>query len=162
MQRFQAGLLVMALIALLIARRVIPFFAMRAVAGLRIPLHERSGQVQLGAGVVALAALLAGLSTLLAIALATAGVLALVQVTAWQPWAVRRKPLLWILYFGYAGLGIGLLVAALQAAGLGLRDAVHVHVIAMAGFSVLVIGMVTRALPSVTLGGRLCSTAACS
>lgn len=144
MQRFQAGLLVMALIALLIARRVIPFFAMRAVAGLKIPLHERSGQVQLGAGVVALAALLAGLPTLLAIALAAAGVLALVQVTAWQPWAARRKPLLWILYIGYAGLGIGLLVAALQAAGIGLRDAVHVHVIATAGFSVLVIGMVTR------------------
>jgi len=51
---------------------------------------------------------------------------------------------LWILYAGYAGLGIGLLVAAAQAAGLPLRTAVHVHVIAMGGFSLLIIGMVTR------------------
>ena len=63
---------------------------------------------------------------------------------AWRPWAVRHKPLLWILYAGHAGLGAGLLVAAAQAAGFGLHDAVHVHVIAMAGFSVLIIGMVTR------------------
>lgn len=144
MQRFEAGLLVMALIALLVARRVIPFFAMRAVAGLQIPLHGRSGQVQLGAGVLAVAALLAGFTSLLAITLAVAGVLALVQVLAWRPWAVRHKPLLWILYCGYAGLALGLLVAAAQAAGFALRDAVHVHIIAMAGFSVLIIGMVTR------------------
>src|SRR5690606_32938354 len=37
-QRFDAGLLCMAVIALLIARRVTPFFAMRAVPGLQIPM----------------------------------------------------------------------------------------------------------------------------
>jgi uncharacterized protein involved in response to NO len=144
MQRFRAAMLVMALIALLIARRVIPFFAMRAVAGLKIPLHGRSGQVQLAACALALVAMLAGWSSLLAVGLAAAGTLALVQVVAWRPWAVRHKPLLSILYAGHAGLGLGLLVAAAQAAGLAVRDAVPVHIIAMAGFSVLIIGMVTR------------------
>lgn len=144
MQRFESGLLVMALIALLVARRVIPFFAMRAVPGLQIPLHVRSGHVQLGAGVVAVAALVLGISWLLALALAVAGALALVQVVAWRPGAVLHRPLLWILYAGYAGLGLGLLVAAAQAAGLPWRSAVHVHVIALAGFSVLIIGMITR------------------
>ena len=76
--------------------------------------------------------------------MALAGALALVQVLTWQPWAVRRKPLLWILYLGHSGIGFGLLAAAAQAAGFGLRSAVHVHVIAMGGFSVLIIGMATR------------------
>jgi len=147
MLRLQVGLLCMALIALLVARRVIPFFAMRSVAGLQVPMHERSGQVQLGAVVLAIAALVAapaGSAWLQAAAMALAGALALVQVLTWQPWAVRRKPLLWILYLGHSGIGFGLLAAAAQAAGFGLRSAVHVHVIAMGGFSVLIIGMATR------------------
>jgi len=144
MHRFEAGMLLMALITLLVARRVIPFFAMRAVAGLQIPLHERTGLAQLGAATAAVAALLAGPPWMAALALAVAGALALVQTATWRPWAVRRVPLLWILYLGYAGLGVGLLVAAAQAAGLEMRSAVHVHLIGMAGFSVLIIGMVTR------------------
>lgn len=144
MQRFNAGLLCMAVIALLVGRRVIPFFAMRAVPGLSIPMQERSGLVQLGAGALAVLFVLLQWQAPLALALLAAGVVPLWQLLTWKPWAVRRKPLLWILYAGYAGLGAGLLVAAVQAAGLPLRTAVHVHVIAMGGFSVLIIGMVTR------------------
>lgn len=144
MQFLQGGLLVMAVIALLIARRVIPFFAMRAVPGLQIPLHVHSGQAQVGAGVAAVAALLLGVPWLQAGALAAAGALALVQVLSWRPLAVRHRPLLWTLYAGYAGLGLGLLAAAAQAAGAELRNAVHVHLIGMAGFTVLIIGMITR------------------
>ncbi len=144
MQRFNAGLLVMALIALLIARRVIPFFAMRAVPGLTIPAQTRSGQVQLGACAASVIFLLAGLPMPAAIGLGLAGALALWQVLTWQPYAVRGNPLLWILYAGYSGLGIGLLLAALQAAGVAMPPALPVHMIAMAGFSVLIIGMLTR------------------
>lgn len=144
MQRFNAGLLCMAVIALLVGRRVIPFFAMRAVPGLSIPMQERSGLLQLGAGALAVLFVLLQWQAPLALALLAAGGVPLWQLLTWKPWAVRRKPLLWILYAGYAGLGAGLLVAAAQAAGLPLRTAVHVHVIAMGGFSVLIIGMVTR------------------
>ncbi len=145
MQRFNAGLLAMALIALLIARRVIPFFAMRAVPGLKIPMQTRAGQVQLAACAAALFFVLAGLQVPAAIALALAGGLSLLQVPSWKPRAVRRSPLLWILYVGYTGLGIGLLTAACAAAGVGhLPPALPVHLIAMAGFSVLIIGMLTR------------------
>lgn len=144
MQRFNAGLLCMAVIALLIARRVIPFFAMRAVAGLQIPMHTASGQWQLGAGVVAIACLLAGWMPGLAAGLAVAGVIALWQVLAWKPQAVRRVPLLWILYLGHAALGAGLLVAGAHAAGWVLRPAWPVHVIGAGGFAVLIIGMCTR------------------
>ncbi|MFZ3127680.1 MAG: NnrS family protein [Rhodoferax sp.] len=144
MQRFNAGLLVMALIALLIGRRVIPFFAMRAVHGLSIPKHLETGWVQLGACAVAVVSLLAGISLLSAAALGLAGVLALVQLISWKPLAVRANALLWILYVGYASIGIGLLMAALQYAGVDLPRVLPVHTIAMAGFSVLIIGMVTR------------------
>jgi len=60
MQRFHAGILCMAVIAMLIARRVIPFFAMRAVAGLQVPMHIRTGHWQLGAGALAIASVLLG------------------------------------------------------------------------------------------------------
>ncbi len=144
MQRFNAGLLVMAVIALLVGRRVIPFFAMRAVPGLQIPLHERSSRVQLIAGSLAVLFVLLQWPLPQALALAIAGALPLWQLLGWRPLAVRHKPLLWILYAGYAGLGLGLLIAAAQAGGAPLRTAVHVHVVAMAGFSVLIVGMVTR------------------
>ncbi len=145
MQRFDAGLLVMAMIALLVARRVIPFFAMRAVPGLAIPMQTRMGQVQLAACVAAVALVLVGMQMPVAIALAIAGALSLVQVWRWKPFAIRQHPLLWILYAGYTGLGIGLLTAACAAAGIRhVPLALPVHVIAMAGFSVLIIGMLTR------------------
>ena len=144
MQRLDTGLLCMAVIALLVARRVIPFFAMRALPGLSIPMHTRSGHWQLGACGLAIGFGLLGLMPVMAAALAVAGAIALRQVMAWKPWAVRRAPLLWVLYLGYAALGAGLLVAAAHAAGWVLRAAWPVHVIAVAGLSVLIIGMVTR------------------
>ena len=144
MQYFNAGLLVMALIALLIGRRVIPFFAMRAVHGLSLPKQLETGWVQLGACSVAVVSLLTGMAWLSAVALGLAGLLALAQLTSWKPLAVRGNALLWILYVGYAGLGIGLLLAALQYAGVEVPRVLPVHTIAMAGFSVLIIGMVTR------------------
>jgi uncharacterized protein involved in response to NO len=144
MQRFNTGLLCMAVIALLIARRIIPFFAMRAVAALQIPLQVRSGQWQIGAGVLAIVFSLLRLPHAMAAALAVAGSIALLQLLSWKPWAARHKPLLWILYVGYAALGTGLLVAAAHAGGWIVRGAWPVHVIGAGGFAVLIIGMVTR------------------
>jgi uncharacterized protein involved in response to NO len=149
MQRFDTGLLCMALIALLVARRVIPFFATKAIAGLQLPMHVKTGQAQLAVGVLAVLCGLLGWPLPMAVFLAVAGVLALWQVLAWQPWAVRKVPLLWVLYVGYAGLGLGLLLAALQLlphdwTGLSLRSAWPVHLIGVGGFAVLIIGMITR------------------
>jgi len=141
---FDLGLMCMALIALLVARRVIPFFAMRAVTGLTIPMHLQSGQAQLAVAVLAVVFGLFGWTSAAAVALAATGVITLVQWVSWKPAAVRRVPLLWILYIGYAALGVGLLLAAAYLAGWIVRAAWPVHMIGMAGFSVLIIGMVTR------------------
>ncbi len=144
LRHFGTGLLLMALVTLLVARRVIPFFSMRRLPGLSLPMHTRSGQVQLGIGGLAVVAGLADQSTVLAFALALTGAIALWQWLAWKPWAVRGVPLLWVLYVGYAGLALGLLVAAAHAAGWIARAAWSVHVIGVAGFGVLIIGMITR------------------
>ncbi len=148
MQRFDLGMVCMAIIALLIGRRVIPFFAMRMVPGLDIPMQTRNGQIQLAVSVLAIAAGVAGFSAAMAVALAIVGVMSLWQLVLWKPDAVLRKPMLWILYLGYAAMGIGLLFAAWHASGLASgvlsRAAVHVHIIGMGGFAILIIGMVTR------------------
>ena len=121
MQHLNMGLLCMTVIALLVARRVIPFFAMRAVPGLSVPMHTRSGHWQLAAGGLAISSGLLGWTGAMALFLTVAGTIALVQVLAWKPSAVRGVPLLWILYVGYASLGAGLLVAAAQAGAVRCR-----------------------------------------
>ncbi len=144
MQRLDVGLVVMAMVALLVARRVIPFFAMRAVVGLKLPMQTRTGQVQLGVCLVAVIGLLGSLQLPTVIALGLAGLLSALQLVRWRPCAVRAHPLLWILYVGYAGVGVGLALTACAIAGVNLPPPLPVHTIAMAGFSVLIIGMVTR------------------
>lgn len=147
-ERFNLGMICMAVIVLLIGRRVVPFFAMRMVPGLSIPMRVRSGHIQLALSVFAIGLGLLHRPQEMAIMLAGAGLISLWQCASWKPLAVAHKPMLWILYLGYAATGIGLLLAAAQISGIvsGVlaRPAMHVHVIGMGGFSVLIIGMVTR------------------
>ncbi|NLC34859.1 MAG: NnrS family protein [Alcaligenaceae bacterium] len=147
-ERFNTGMLFMAVLTILIARRVVPFFAGRMVPGLDIPMLAGSGRVQLVVGSVAIAAGLFNLNVAMAVALAIVGLIGLYQVWRWKPLSVLHKPMLWILYLGYLGLALGLLAAALHLLGMGgfflLRDAAHVHIIGMGGFALLIIGMVTR------------------
>lgn len=147
-ERFNLGMICMAVIVLLIGRRVIPFFSMRMVPGLSIPMRVRSGHIQLAFSVIAIALGILRMPEAMAVALAVAGLIALWQCASWKPGAVLHKPILWILYLGYATTGVGLLLAAAQISGMSsgilARPAMHVHVIGMGGFSVLIIGMVTR------------------
>lgn len=144
MRSLSAGLLVMTAIALVVGRRVIPFFAMRAINGLQVPMLMRVGHVQLALCALAALSALWGSMSVVAGALGVTGLLSLLQVWAWKPMRVLDRPLLWILYLGYAALGMGLVVAAMHMMGWVARSAVHVHVIAMAGFAVMIIGMLTR------------------
>lgn len=148
MHYFNIGLIAMALIALLVARRVIPFFAMRALPALSLPMLTGMGQAQLGLGLLAIVTGLVNLPLLTAVLLAATGLISLYQVIRWKPGAALSRPILWILYLGYAFLGLGLLVAGLWLAGWTpnelSRTALPAHMIGMGGFAVLIIGMVTR------------------
>lgn len=147
-ERFNTGMLFMAVLTILIARRVIPFFAGRMVPGLQIPMLATSGRVQLVVGSVAILAGLAGAHGVMAVALLVVGVIGLYQVIRWKPLSVLHKSMLWILYLGYASMAIGLVVAAVHLVGWGgpllARAATHVHIVGMGGFALLIIGMVTR------------------
>lgn len=144
MPYFYSGFWTMGLITLLIARRIIPFFAMRALPGLSLPAQTRSGHWQMGLSAIAIVLSLTPWRLPLAIILAALGLIACFQWVRWQPWASRNTPLLWILYLGYAGLAIGLLSAAAYEAGWILRAAWPVHIVGLAGFSIMIIGMLTR------------------
>ncbi|AYN20750.1 NnrS family protein [Alcaligenes aquatilis] len=144
MPYFYSGFWTMGLITLLIARRIIPFFAMRALPGLNLPAQTRSGHWQMGLSAIAIALSLSPWRLALAMVLAALGLIACFQWVRWKPWASRHTPLLWILYLGYAGLAIGLLSAAAYEAGWILRAAWPVHIVGLAGFSIMIIGMLTR------------------
>ena len=144
MRYFYVGLMFMAMLVLLVGRRVIPFFAMRAVPGLEIAKHTVSGQVQLGLSAGVIAGLFFDYIFFTAGLLMLIGAVSLWQVLTWKPWAVRSRPILWILYLGYGVTGLGLIAAAVKLLDPGLRAAWFVHTVAMGGFSVLIIGMITR------------------
>lgn len=148
MKRFDLGMICMAIIALLIARRVIPFFSMRMIPGLQLPMNTRNGHVQMVLGVLAILAGLLGQYPVMAAALAATGLISLIQVGSWKPFESRHRPILWILYLGYSFLGLGLIFAAIYlldpVPGALTRAATHIHIIGVGGFSILIIGMVTR------------------
>lgn len=144
-QGFQLGLLAMTFIALLIGRRVIPFFAQRG-AQLQLDRCERSGRYQLWITPMAFLTLWLGWHAVASVLLLGLGGITLYQLWQWQPWQVRRIPLLWVLYIAYAALGMGLIVAAQYFAPwlTSWPVAAFVHSIGMAGFCVMILGMITR------------------
>ncbi|NLY65427.1 MAG: NnrS family protein [Alcaligenaceae bacterium] len=148
MSYFEIGILFMVLITLLIARRVVPFFATRKIQGLEIPMHTRSGLYQLIACGAAIFFGVLSMPEMMAIFVGIAGVIAIVQVIQWKPAKVMKVSLLWVLYLAYFFLGLGLVLSAFYFAGIRpsimVRPASYIHVIGMGGFSIMIIGMVTR------------------
>lgn len=144
LQQYATGMLCMASITTLLARRVIPFFASRAVEGLDINRHTLTGQWQTGFSALAILCWIFNWPLGAGIFLCGAGVIALWHLFAWRPWAVRKHPLLWILYAGYAGLALGLLSTAAYCFGWIATFAIPMHTLAVMGFSILIMGMITR------------------
>lgn len=144
MHHLFAGMLCMLTLTLIVARRVIPFFASRAVSGLELNRHTRSGQWQAGCAALAIASWLFDFNTVSALLFTAASLITLWHLVSWKPWAVLGTPLLWILYLGYLGLGLGLAAAAAYTLDWSSRLSWPVHLIAMAGFGALILGMITR------------------
>lgn len=143
-QYLQTGLLLMCLVTLLIGRRVIPFFTSRAIPSREVPMHLRTGMAQLALTVVAVASVWLAWPSAQAFALMLIAVLAIIQAWHWWSAPARHIPLLWILYLGWLGLAGGLLVTAAQSLDLIHNPAWSAHTIGMAGFGLLIIGMITR------------------
>ena len=150
---FNIGLLLMTLVALLIGGRALPFFAGRALPEKRIPICRPSGLLQLWLCALVLLLMIAVIllpdyeewllpavvPTLYAI-----GLITLYRWLRWQPWAARRKPILWVLYLGYLGFGVGMAMFAGWQQDRILRSAWPAHVMGIGGMGLLAIGMMTR------------------
>lgn len=144
LQKYATGMLCMATITALLARRVIPFFASRAVQGLDINRHTRTGQWQTSLSALAIACWMLKWQQAAGALLLGAALIALWHLVAWRFWAVRKHPLLWILYTGYAGLALGFMTMAAYCFGWITVFAIPIHTLGVMGFSVLIIGMITR------------------
>lgn len=147
-QSFNIAWVVMAVISLLISSRVIPFFTQRRLANPSIPLLASLQPVILALGVMTIAALMAALNAVAGALLVVAGIIVFYQIARWHQREIWQESLLWILFVGYACIGAGLLVAgayfAQSTLGLQVRLAVPIHVVGVAGFATLIIGMLVR------------------
>lgn len=161
-QSFTIAWIVMAVISLLISSRVIPFFSKRRLADTTIPLLARLHPVLLGLGAVMVIALCLNQKWLAGVALIMAAFIVFYQLSRWYRVAIWQDSLLWILYVGYAFIGVGLVSAGIyfaqDALGLHVRLAVPIHIMAVAGFSIVIIGMLVRTTQG-HLGMTLSTTA---
>lgn len=141
---FDAGLMFMAMLVLLLGRRVIPFFASRGIEHLELPRLVGSGQFQLVLSVLAVMSYAINQNNLLSLSLVLIGLISVLQVLLWRPIKVMKQPVQWILYLGYGLTGVGMVLAGWQVQSDSMRFAWPVHVIGMGGFAVLILGMMTR------------------
>ncbi len=134
--------------------RVIPYFASRAL-GPGAPVDPRF----LGIFTNATAALVLVLdlsgapARLVGAAAAAAGILCLLRLLSWRHAGIRGLPLLWVLYLGYAWVGLALALRGLAGPWLGLPERIATHALTVGGIGTLTVGMMVR----VSLGhtGRL-------
>ncbi len=139
-----AMLALLVLVLALIGGRVIPFFARGALPGFqarRFEAAEQAGLWVLGALALALAAwptpwLVAPLAGLAALTQA-------VRLYGWHDRRVWGRPILWVLYSGFAWVVLGLALLAVAAAG-WVPGSLARHALTVGGIGVVTLGMMAR------------------
>jgi uncharacterized protein involved in response to NO len=143
----RSDLLMLTLVLLtlaIVAGRVLPFFTEKALPGSR-PRHwvfiERAGLVLF---------LVLPLAVVTDAPSALTGVLwlalALVQAIRWGGWYERRiwtRPILWVLFSGYAWMVLGLLLSGLASFG-GFPTSGAIHALTVGAVGVFTLGMMAR------------------
>ncbi len=135
---------------MLLARRVIPFFIEKGV-GYSVTLRNRRW-LDLGSLLLMLVFIVFELFVVVpAIAAASAAALTVVHAWRLQGWythGIWKKPLLWVLYLGYAWLIAGFLLKTLSYSSLhprlDLDPMLAVHAFAYGGIGMITLGMMTR------------------
>ncbi|HHB11954.1 MAG TPA: NnrS family protein [Chromatiales bacterium] len=134
---------------MVIGRRVIPFFVERGTGG-RLRYRPSRRQEVLGLGAFLAFWILDAFTTQRLLVALTAGILLVlhgIRLYAWHQRTLWRRPMVWVLYLGYAWI-----VLAFALKVLGYRwaqaDALALHAFAYGGIGLLTAGMMVR----VTLG----------
>lgn len=139
------GLLIVATVIFFMGLRVIAFFTSRA---LQIPqvANGRAVTAVSVAAPLAMALLVAvdGPAFVIAALGATAGLINLVQLVRWWHPQVAARPLLWVLFAGYACTAIGVLLYGFAHAWWPLLTSAALHSVAVGGIGLLTLGMMTR------------------
>ncbi len=144
LQAIEAGLFFVVLIEMIVGGRVVPGFSANAVPDAR---RWRSAWLHRGSFALAGGAFLSdsihASNALTGILALVAGGAVTVQAIGWNPLAVRRNPLLWILHVSYAWIPVGLLLLGLASFGSVARSAA-IHALSVGSMGGLIMGMVTR------------------
>ena len=142
-----SGLYLILSLIFVMARRVVPFFIERGV-GYPLQLVNRPW-VDYSSLVLMLLFLLVdvftGLDTLAAVLAAALFVVHSVRLRDWYSPGVWKRPLLWVLFLGYAAAVLGFLLKALSVV-LPLSPYLAVHAFAVGGIGLMTVGMMARVI----------------
>ncbi|MBU6260657.1 MAG: NnrS family protein [Burkholderiales bacterium] len=139
-----AALALIVMIESVIAGRVVPAFTANAVPASRPRRWRALERATLVLSALGLCAwVFEGPPHLAAALLALAAALHLARWLAWQPWASRGRPMLWILHLSYPWIPVGFALLALARLA-GIPASAGVHAFAVGATAGLIVGMITR------------------
>ncbi len=142
---------VVAMLVTLIGGRIVPSFTRNWMAKRKMqPEPAPAGHFDLAALVITALALLAWivapLSLLSGLSLATAGVLNFVRLTRWRGWKTSAEALVFVLHAGYFWLALGFALLGLAVVTPTLVPApTGIHALTAGAFGVMTLAVMTRA-----------------
>jgi uncharacterized protein involved in response to NO len=140
----QLGLDLVLFTMAVVGGRVIPLFTGNAVSGAR-PRRKRVLELSALGAVLALfvADLLRTPDALIAVVAGAAALVHAARLALWQPWAVRARPILWVLHAAYAWIVVHLALRACAALGIVTLSIAN-HALTVGAIGALTLGMMTR------------------
>ncbi len=141
----QGAVYLAALLLVFMGGRVIPFFTSRRLPKLRVRECPCLNGSTLAVTFALLPAFLwLGQNPALAPLLLVAAALNLLRLLAWNPWGVRRVPLLCVLHLGYFWLPVGFALHAAHLLGAPLAWSLGVNALMVGALGGLALGMMAR------------------
>ncbi len=145
LRALDAGLLLPAALSAVVGNRIIPHLTTQAVPGLVLRDTRRAARAALALLLGGVALQLLGVTPRLeAVLWFGASASMALQLLRWQPWRAARHAIPALLGLGYAGIIAGVAARAAQAAGAPLPDTLWIHLLAVWGYGLLILGVATR------------------
>jgi uncharacterized protein involved in response to NO len=140
----QLVLMAIYLLLLIMAGRIFPVYAERAMTGIRIPRYRQLDYIAVGSALLFfIGDLLQLTSTIIAVFALIAAVANGWRLVNWFVFRVCFIPMLWILYLGYAWLVVGFVLSAFSMWS-WINSSFAMHAFALGGIGVLTMGMMAR------------------